>query len=130
MSDSFIQLQTDGSGKKVETEQVVDSLGNVVERQVVSIGDDALLVVLELLTRIADRLPRVDAFDRVITSGAEVTQAVSGTLTAVTTVNNVTDAVRLNSLGLSATTARPADAIPIHASNIGALHLYNQITVS
>ena len=130
MTDSYVQLQNDGAGKKVETEQLVDGLGNTVERQVVSIGDDALLVVLELLTRIADRLPRVDAFDRVITSGAEVTQAVSGSLLSVNTVTSVTDALRLNSLGLNATTARPADAIPIHAANAGSLHLYNQITVS
>ena len=39
MTDQFVQVQPDSTGKLVATDQVTDDLGNVVQRQSVTIGD-------------------------------------------------------------------------------------------
>lgn len=41
MTDSFVRVPPDSTGKKVQTLEVVDGDGNTVERQVVVIGDPA-----------------------------------------------------------------------------------------
>lgn len=152
MADSFVQVAPDSTGKKVDTSQLVDG-ANTVERQRVVLGDNldvnalarinsdgelqvegaVLFIMLQLLAEIRDKLPRLDANDRLVTNPSEVAPAttpVSGTLTAVTTVTTAADLTRLNTMGASATTARVTDAIPIHMGNIGALHIYNNIVVT
>lgn len=39
MADQFIQLQADGTGKKVETSELTRTDGSLVERQRVALGD-------------------------------------------------------------------------------------------
>ena len=128
MTDSYVQLQTDGAGKKVETEQLVDGLGNTVERQVVAIDGEYAFAILEALMRIVDKLPRVDAFDRLVTNPSEIAPAttpISGSITTVTSVTALGDLNRINRLGGSAATAQQADNMPTHAANAGSMHLYN-----
>lgn len=152
MADSFVQVAPDSTGKKVDTSQLVDG-ANTVERQRVVLGDDtdvnslarvtsdgelvvegsAIAMMLMLLAEIRDKLPRLDANDRLVTNPSEIAPAttpVSGSLTTVTTVTTAADVTRLNSMGAAAATARPTDAIPIHLGNMGALHIYNNITVT
>lgn len=88
--------------------------------------DDTAMLILHLLSSILEKLPRTDNFDRLIVNGSEIAQAVSGTV-AVSTASDLT---RVNAFGSSAATARPADAVTIHLSNIGAAHLYNLIEVT
>lgn len=71
--------------------------------------------MLYFATAILEKLPRLDATDR-----AAVT--VETTVPSVATVVNMTN---LNNLAGGNTAL-----IPTHMGNIGALHLYNQITVS
>jgi len=85
-------------------------------------------MMLVLLAEIAEKLPRVDANDRVMTNGGDITQPVSlSTLATVTTVGTVTTSGTLQNLGAA---SRPADGIPMHLANAGAMHLYNNIIVS
>lgn len=79
-----------------------------------------------LLAAILEKMPRVDANDRLLTNAAEVnsTVAVTGAISSVTTVSAVT---ALQTLGVL---ARPADAMPMHLSNAGAMHIYDNIKVS
>lgn len=74
-----------------------------------------------LLTAILDKLPRLDGNDRVLINGSEIAAAAMANLTTVTTLTG------LSSLGAQ---LRPADAIPLHMSNAGAMHLYDRIGVS
>lgn len=84
---------------------------------------------LVLLAAILEKLPRVDANDRVLMNASEVnsTVAITGAVASVTTVGAVT---AINSLQALGTFNRPADAIPMHLSNAGAMHLYDNIKVS
>jgi hypothetical protein len=91
--------------------------------------------VVYLLAAILDKLPRMDANDRLVINTSDqgnVTIAVAAaqTLAAVTTVTGLTtanDLLRLNNFGVGAT-ARAADAVPLHIANMGASHLYDRIT--
>lgn len=67
-----------------------------------------------LLAAILEKLPRVDTADRVMVSHAESNLTVTG----------------LNNFGTSDVTSKPADAIPLHISNAGAMHIYDNIKVS
>ena len=71
-----------------------------------------------LLTAILDKLPRLDGNDRVMVNGSELIPFMS-----VSTGNLQS----LHGLGIN---LRPADAIPLHMSNAGAMHLYDRIGVS
>lgn len=71
-----------------------------------------------LLAAILEKLPRVDTADRVMVSHAESSLAV------------VADLYRLNNFGAAGVTSKPADAIPLHISNAGAMHIYDNIKVS
>lgn len=149
MADSFVQVAPDSTGKKVDTSQLVDG-ANTVERQRVVLGDDAdvnslarvtsdgelvvegsaIAMMLMLLAEIRDKLPRLDANDRTFVQLSENTTGTLGAVTTVTTLTTAADLTRLNSMGAAAATARPTDAIPIHMGNMGALHIYNNITVT
>lgn len=87
-----------------------------------------------LLAAILEKLPRVDTADRVLVSHAEsnptVNLAASQTLTTLTTLTTAADLTRLNNFGTSGVTSKPADAIPLHISNAGAMHIYDNIKVS
>lgn len=84
-----------------------------------------------LLAAILEKLPRVDTADRVMVSHAEsnppISIAASQTLATLTTA---ADLNRLNNFGTSGVTSKPADAIPLHISNAGAMHIYDNIKVS
>jgi hypothetical protein len=85
-----------------------------------------------LLSAILEKLPRVDANDRLLVNTAEqgnvtVALAAAQTLATLTTAN---DLLRLNNLGTAGVTSRPADAIPLHLSNAGAMHIYDNIKVT
>lgn len=78
-----------------------------------------------LLAEIADKLPRTDVWKRVVI-GNEVTQTVAiasaQTLATVTTVGTVSDQTNIG--------GRPAQGVPMHLANAGAMHIYNNIVVS
>ncbi len=82
-----------------------------------------------LLAAILEKLPRVDANDRLLTNASEVnsTVAITGAVSSVTTVGAVTAVNALQTMGVL---ARPADAMPIHLGNAGAMHIYDNIKVS
>lgn len=83
--------------------------------------------VVTLLAAMLDKMPRVDANDRLIVNPSESTSPVtvsSGTITTVTTVAALTALQNMGAL------SRPADAIPLHLGNAGAMHIYDNIKVS
>lgn len=84
------------------------------------------LAMLILLAEIAEKLPRVDVNDRVLTNGSDVTQPVSlSTLATVTTVGTVTTMSNQTSIG-----GRDASNMAVAQANAGCLHIYNNIIVS
>jgi hypothetical protein len=89
-----------------------------------------------ILLAILEKMPRVDVNDRLMVNPSESTANVvvsSGTVTTVSTVTALTtaaDLTRLNNMGTSGITSKPADAVPLHLSNAGAMHIYNNILVS
>jgi hypothetical protein len=77
--------------------------------------------VVTLLAAMLDKMPRVDANDRLIVNPSESTSPVtvsSGTITTAGVLQNL------------GTLSRPADAIPLHLSNAGSMHIYDNIKVS
>lgn len=90
--------------------------------------EETNFTMLQLLAAILDKLPRIDANDRAIVNindgGAAITLASLATLTAAVDLN------RINAFGATATTQRPADAMPIHIANFGAQHIYDNIKVT
>lgn len=74
-----------------------------------------------LLAAILEKMPRVDVADRLLVNPSEATGPV--------TVSSG-DLTRLNNMGTSGVTSRPADAIPMHNANAGAMHIYDNIKVS
>lgn len=70
------------------------------------------------LSGILNRLPRLDGTARVVVNIEAGSVSISGTPTVV--------ASAVQNFGAF---SRPADAIPQHISNMGALHIYNQIQV-
>jgi hypothetical protein len=94
-----------------------------------------------LLGMILEKLPRVDGNDRVVVNtsdqgnvtvalAAAQTLATLTTLTTLTTMVTANDLNRLNAMGATAATSRPTDAMPLHAANQGAQHLYSNIVVA
>jgi hypothetical protein len=90
-----------------------------------------------LLFAILEKMPRVDVNDRLVVNPSESTSPVtisSGTVTissgTVTTLTTAADLTRLNNMGTAGATSRPADGVPLHLSNAGAMHIYNNILVS
>lgn len=71
------------------------------------------------LSAIMAKLPRIDGASRVAVAIETGSVSISGTPTVV--------ASSVQTLG---TLTRPADAIPLHMSNIAALHIYNNIIVT
>ena len=76
-----------------------------------------------LLSAILEKMARVDTQDR----QAVTIEAGSVGISSNQTLTTLTTAGTLNNLGAL---GRPADGIPFQMSNIGALHIYNNITVS
>lgn len=74
--------------------------------------DETLQLVVLLLSQIVEKLPRIDAADRVIVSGGEVE--------AVTMMTTIGTSGR----------QRPADFLPIVLPNAGCMHIYNNIVVT
>ena len=88
--------------------------------------EETLNTILSNLTdainKLAANSPRTDAYKRVFTNGAEVSQTVTGTL------NGVSDIGRLNAVGANIVgTIKILDAMPVHLSNSGAIHIYDNI---
>lgn len=108
----------DGSlRQRVDAPTVVDALVRI---------EDVMTTCTVLLASIKDQLPRVSQA-RVASVAFDAAQAVtisSGTVTTVTTCATLTTARNLGEL------ARPADAIPVQTSHMGAINIYNAITVS
>ena len=93
--------------------------------------EDTMTAILMVLVAIEDKLPRTDANDRtIIAAEAPLAVTASGSLTTVSTVTAVSDIVRLQTLGTTATTAKPTDAIPMHLANIGANHIYSMLEIT
>ena len=88
--------------------------------------DSAAQTVVHLLAAILEKLPRVDANDRVLVSHAEsnptVALASSQTLGTVSTVNALTDQTNFG--------GRTASQATFAFSNMGTAHIYNNIIVS
>lgn len=81
--------------------------------------------MLYLLGAIFEKMPRLQANDRAMVDLSETSLA---TITTLTTAN---DLLRLQAFGGSTlNVTKSADAIPLHLSNVGALHLYDKIIVS
>lgn len=76
-----------------------------------------------LLLAILEKMPRVDVNDRLIVQHENA-------IGAITTLTTAADLTRLNNMGTSGITSKPADAVPLHLSNAGAMHIYNNILVS
>ncbi len=94
--------------------------------------EDVMATCAVLLASIKDQLPRVSSA-RVASVAFDAAQAVtisSGTVTAVTTVTTVTTCATLTTARNLGELARPADAIPVQTSHMGAINIYNAITVS
>lgn len=81
-----------------------------------------------LLAAMLEKMPRVDGNDRVIV-GIETGAVSINTGQTLATLTTLGDAVRLQNMGSSGW-SRPADAIPLHLANAGAMHIYNNIQVS
>lgn len=77
--------------------------------------------VIYLLAAILDKLPRIDANDRLIVNASEISPA----STAVSTVTSVTAVAGINSIG---TNLAVVNAVPMHLANTGANHLYDRIS--
>ncbi len=83
--------------------------------------------VLYFLTSILEKMPRLDTLDRSVAFVEAGSIAVSSlptlsTVTTVTTVSTVTNVGNINNFS-----GGNAAYVPFHTSNIGALHIYNQI---
>lgn len=93
-----------------------------------STQQDLLLAATLLLAAMLEKMPRVDVNDRLLVSHAEsnptVALAAAQTLATLTTL---TTAGTLQNLGAA---SRPADAIPMHMGNAGAMHLYDNLKFS
>lgn len=88
MSDSFVQVPPDSTGKQIATNEIDGKQYQVVQIADAS-GADILAAVQELSASINTlvqfmyaNMPRVDATKRLVTNGTETTQGVSGTVTA------------------------------------------------
>jgi hypothetical protein len=86
-------------------------------------------LLLITLMEIRERLPRLDTLDRAAVSLEASSATVAATISSGT-VTTASDVTRLNNFGTSGATSRPADAMPLHAANAGAEHIYRQIVVS
>lgn len=81
--------------------------------------------VLYLLALMSDKMARLDTADR-MTVNVE-TGAITASIAASQTLATVTAVTALQNLGAA---SRAADLIPHNVSQMGALHLYNNIIVS
>lgn len=93
--------------------------------------DAKIDMMILLLAEIAEKMPRVDANDRMIVNTGDqgnvtVALAASQTLGTLTTASTL---VTLQNLGNNGALMRDTGGIPTHVANIGALHLYDKITV-
>ena len=79
-------------------------------------------MMLLLLSQILDKLPRMDANDRLMVNMGETTPA---GVTAVQT--GAGSVIGVQTLGSA---SREAGGIPAHIANMGAKHLYDNIKVS
>lgn len=86
-------------------------------------------LILAALMAILDKMPRVDANDRLVINAETGTGLSVGLNSAQTlaTVTTVTTLTKLSNLGANNVAA---DGIPYHMSNMGAAHIYNNIVVT
>jgi hypothetical protein len=110
----------------------VNLLGEMaLERTLEGVGKAMESCAIALMS-IKDQLPRVSSA-RVASVAFDAAQPVtisSGTVTTVSTVTTVTTCATLTTARNLGELARPADALPVQMSHMGALHIYNAITVS
>lgn len=84
--------------------------------------------MLVMLSAIFEKMPRVQANDRMVCDLSETSLPTVSTVSTLTAAN---DLLRLQGFGSSTiNVTKAADAIPVHISNVGALHLYDKILVS
>lgn len=93
--------------------------GNDLAAQIRQLNDTMLYFCAAML----DKMARLDTNDRM----AVRIEAIDATNSSLSVVSSVTNVTNLANLG---TTARAADLMPQHMSNIGAFHLYNNILVT
>ena len=87
--------------------------------------------LLTFLAAIFEKMPRIQANDRLMVDLGETTLPTLTTLTTLATLTTANDLLRLQGLGGSTiNVTKAADGIPAHLSNVGALHLYDNIIVS
>jgi len=78
--------------------------------------------LLVLLSQIIEKMPRLQANDRVMADLSE---------TVLSSVSNMSSLSNLANFGNGvATITKVADGIPVHTANVGAMHIYNNILVS
>lgn len=79
-----------------------------------STQEELLGNITTVLVAILEKLPRVDANDRLVTNNSEISSNVD----------------RVIWFGSNAGAQRPADCMPVHAANAGAMHVYNNIVIT
>ena len=87
--------------------------------------EETLITLLSNLTDAINKLsansPRTDANKRIFVNTSEVSQSIS-------TVNSISTVTTLNSVGANIFgTIKALDAMPVHLSNSGAIHIYDNI---
>lgn len=80
-------------------------------------------LVLTLLTMILEKMPRVDANDRLMVSHAESNPTVA--LSSGQTLSNVSNVANMTQIG-----GRDTAHVPQALANMGTQHIYNNIEVS
>jgi hypothetical protein len=123
-------LMADGKYRqRVDVPTVAESLASI---------EQVMATCAVLLASMKDQLPRVSSA-RVASVAFDAAQAVtisSGTVTTVSTVTTCSTVTACTTVGTVTTSrnlgelARPADALPVQTSHMGAFHIYNAITVS
>lgn len=146
MTDAFVQLNPDSTGKRVDTSELVVA-SNTVERQRMVVADDTdpaglshvtnsvpgvsdygqvtrpvinsqdLFDLTTALWQLISAMPRRDTAGRVIVNTGD--QGSQGNILGIIST--------VNSLG---TSSKFADAMPLHVSNAATVTLYQNIIVS
>lgn len=81
--------------------------------------------MLYFMSALLDKAPRLDTNDRMMVNTSESTIPTVSTVTTLTTCGTVTNMTNLNNFA-----GGNAAQIPFQISNMGAVHLYNQIQVT
>jgi hypothetical protein len=100
------------------------------KRLPVTVDPDLMTTAVMLLSMILEKLPRVDANDRLIINGSEIAPATTPVSVSSGSLSSIGQVDFVRFFGTGGVTQRVADAVPLHLSNSGAQHLYNQIVVT